>query len=66
MTSIVICSMGHNSVKNVCGVMILVLCTSSDFALYLYQYLCKYLNGLRRYCADTISMVKFGKGHNSV
>ena len=25
MTSIVICSMGHNSVKNVCGVMILVL-----------------------------------------
>ena len=28
--------------------------------------LCKYLKGLRSYCADTISIVKFGKGHTSV
>ena len=30
-------SKGHNSVKNVGGVSVLVLCTSSDDVLYLYQ-----------------------------
>ena len=30
-------SKGHNSVKNVDGVIVLVLCTSSDDTLYLYQ-----------------------------
>ena len=30
-------SKGHNSVKNVGGVMILFLCTSSDDGLYLYK-----------------------------
>ena len=30
-------SKSHNSVKNVGGVMVLVLCTSSDDGLYLYQ-----------------------------
>ena len=30
-------SKGHNSVKNVGGVPVLVLCTSSDDGLYLYQ-----------------------------
>ena len=30
-------SKGHNSVINVDGVSILVLCTSSDDGLYLYQ-----------------------------
>ena len=30
---------GHNSVKGVGGVKVLVLCTSSDTALYLYQVL---------------------------
>ena len=30
-------SKGHNSVKNVGGVTILVLCTSSDNDLYLYK-----------------------------
>ena len=30
-------SKGHNSVKNVGGVSILSLCTSSDDGLYLYQ-----------------------------
>ena len=29
-------SKGHNSVKNVVGVAVLVLCTSSDDGLYLY------------------------------
>ena len=28
---------GHNSVKDVGGVKVLVMCTSSDNALYLYQ-----------------------------
>ena len=28
---------GHNSVKNVGGITVLVLCTSSDNGLYLYQ-----------------------------
>ena len=46
--------------------MFLVLCTSSDDALYLYQILNKYLKGFGRYCADTISIMKFAKGHNSV
>ena len=30
-------SKGHNSVNNVSGVVVLVLCTSSDDGLYLYQ-----------------------------
>ena len=30
-------SKGHNSVKNVGGESVLVLCTSSDNGLYLYQ-----------------------------
>ena len=30
-------SKGHNSVKNVGGVSVLVLCTSSDDGSYLYQ-----------------------------
>ena len=62
MISIVIFSKGHNSVKNVDGVMVLVLCTSSDNALYLYQDLCKYLKGLKGFCADTISILKQHKG----
>ena len=32
-------SKGHNSVKNVDGVSVLVLCTSSDGDIYLYQVL---------------------------
>ena len=28
---------GHNYIKSVAGVMVLVLCTSSDDAKYLYQ-----------------------------
>ena len=30
-------SKGHNSIKNVGGVSVLVLCTSSDDGLFLYQ-----------------------------
>ena len=35
----------NNSVKSVCGVRVLDLCTSFDNALYLYQVLPKYLKG---------------------
>ena len=34
----------HNSLKNVGGVTVLVLCTSSDDGLYLYQVSLKYLD----------------------
>ena len=37
MISIVIFSKRHYSIKNVDGVIVLVLCMSSDNALYLYQ-----------------------------
>ena len=30
-------SKGHDSIKNVGGVLVLVLCTSSDNGLYLYR-----------------------------
>ena len=30
-------SKGHNSVKTVCGVRVLVLCTPSDGGLYMYK-----------------------------
>ena len=36
-------SKGHNSVNSLYGVMVLVLSTSSDRVLYLYQFLSKYL-----------------------
>ena len=38
-------SKGHNFLKRVCGVTVLVLCTSSDHVLYLYQLSQKYLKG---------------------
>ena len=40
---------GHNSVKSVGGVKVLVLRTSSHNALYLYQGLQKYLKGFQSY-----------------
>ena len=58
-------SKGDNSVKTQVESW-LVLCTSSDNALYLYQVLLKYLKGFQMYCEDTISIVKFAKGHNSI
>ena len=38
---------GHNSIKNVGIVMVLNLCTLSKNALYLYQGLWKYINGIQ-------------------
>ena len=46
MISVVIYSTRHNSVKNVDGVMVLVLCTSSDKCFIFVLILCKYLKGL--------------------
>ena len=43
----------HHSVKSAGEVMVLVLCTSPDGALYLYQA-SKYLRGFWGYWADTI------------
>ena len=57
---------GHNSVKTVNGVMVLNLCTSSDDALYLYQFSRKYLKGFQSYWEDAACILKFSKGHNSV
>ena len=39
----------HKSVTSVGGVIVLVLCTSSDSVLYLYQVLSKYLIGFQNY-----------------
>ena len=39
----------HNSVNSVDGVMVLVLFTSSESVLYLYQVLSKYLIGFQSY-----------------
>ena len=46
-------------VSSVDGFTVLVLCISSDDALYLYKALRKYLKGLDRYWVDTISKVFF-------
>ena len=45
-------SKGHNSVNNVGGVIVLVLSTSSDGVLYLYQNLSKYLIGFQSYGSE--------------
>ena len=42
-------SKGHNFVNSVGRVMVLVLSTSPDSALYLYQVLSKYLTGSQSY-----------------
>ena len=39
---------GHHLVKTVGGVMVLVLCTLSDNALYVFQVSRKYLKGCQR------------------
>ena len=49
MICISIFAKGHNSVKNVGGVIVLVLSALSDSALYLYQVLPKYLIGFQSY-----------------
>ena len=42
-------SKGHNSVNSVGGVMVLILSTSFDNVLYLYEVLSKFLIEFQRY-----------------
>ena len=56
---------GNNSAKNVGGVTVVNLCTSSGHALYFYQVLWNYLEWYQSYRADTISILKISKGNNS-
>ena len=56
---------GNNSAKNVGGVTVVYLCTSSGHALYFYQVLRNYLKQYQSYRADTISILKITKGNNS-
>ena len=58
-------SKGNNSAKNVGGVTVVDLCTSSGHALYFYQVLWNYLKRYQSYWADTISILKITKGNNS-
>ena len=63
--SILIITMGHNSINLVHGFFI-VLCVSSDHGLHLYQISGKYLEWFQSYGADTISILINTKKHNSV
>ena len=56
---------GNNSAKNVSGVTIVYLCTSSGHALYFYQVLWNYLKLYQSFRADTILILKITKGNNS-
>ena len=56
---------GNNSAKNVGGVTVVNLCTSSGHALYLCQVSWNYLERYQSYRADTISILKITKGNNS-
>ena len=51
--------------KNVGGVTVVNVCTSSDHALYFYQVLWHYLIPYQSYRADTISILKLTKGNTS-
>ena len=56
---------GNNSAKNVGGVTVVNLCTSSGHALYFYQVLWHYHKRYQSYRADTISILENTKGNNS-
>ena len=56
---------GNNSAKNVGGVTVVNLCTSSGHALYFYHVLWHYLKRYQSYRADTISILENTKGNNS-
>ena len=56
---------GNNSAKNVLGVTVVNLCTSSGHALYFYHVLWHYLKQYQSYRADTISILENTKGNNS-
>ena len=55
---------GNNYAKNVGGVTVFNLCTSSGHALYFYQVSWNYLEQYQSYGADTISILKITKGNN--
>ena len=63
--SILIITIGHNFLHIEHGVTVLALCTSSDHGLYLYQVLPKYLERVKSYGANTISLLIITKGYNS-
>ena len=65
MISILKITKGNNSAKNVGGVNVVHLCTSSGHALYFYQVLWNYLQRYQSYRADTISILKITKWNNS-
>ena len=54
---------GNNSPRNVGGVTVVNLCTSSGHALYFYQVLWNYLEKYQSYRADTLSILKITKGN---
>ena len=56
---------GNNYAKNVGGVTVFNLCTSSGHALYFYRVSWNYLEQYQSYRADTISILKITKGNNS-
>ena len=58
-------SKGHNSLKTVDGVTVLILCISSDGALFEQCFIKIFLLSLKLY-SDTIIIRKIAKGHNSV
>ena len=55
----------NNSAKNVGGINVVNLSTSSGHALYFYQVLLNYLEPYQSYREDTISILKITKGNNS-
>ena len=64
--SILIITMGHNSVDLEPGVTVLFLYIPSGWGVHLYQVSRKYLERFQSYVADTISILINTKEHNSV
>ena len=64
-TSILKITKGNNSAKNVGGVTVVNICTTSGHALYFYQVLWHYHIRYQSYRTDTISILENTKGNNS-
>ena len=62
MISLLRFSKEHNSIKNVGGVTVLNLCSSSDHALHLNQVSQKYLNGFQKYKWILLPYPNFQRG----
>ena len=60
--SLLFITKGHNSVNIARGVTVIVLCTSSDYGLHLYQVLQKYLERFKSYGTDTILTLIITRG----